>query len=232
MTHSRDRDRAGEIIDRPDAYVAALERRGVVAEPLENDLADLEACLARLDAIVVSGGLDVAPERYGGRRDETVDPPNRERDAFEIALVREARSRGIPFLGICRGLQIANVAFGGTLIEDVPGHRGRFPDGTARTGYLDGHEVTLVPGAFRDVAGAPRFLTNSLHHQAVRAIAGDLQIAGRAPDGIVEAVEPRFAHPFFFAVQWHPELLPASDAVAERLFGGLLEAASARRRSS
>jgi putative glutamine amidotransferase len=220
ITHSLDRRRDGEIIDEPAAYVAALQRHGARTEPLENDVARIESYLDRLDGIVVSGGLDVDPERYGGIRNETVDPPNPERDAFEIALVREARLRRIPLLGVCRGLQIANVALGGTLIEDLSGHR----DVT--------HTVKFGSGALRALIGVESAVTNSMHHQAVRHVAAGLIAVGHAPDGTIEALEARFGHPFFFAVQWHPEVLPENDDVAQRLFAGLVRAARERSAAS
>jgi putative glutamine amidotransferase len=225
VTHSSDRSAHGEIIDGPAAYVAALERHGARAEPLENDLRRIEEYLERLDAIVVTGGLDVDPALYGGRRDATVDPPNADRDRFEIALIREARVRKIPLFGICRGLQAINVAFGGTLVEDLAGHRARCDGGAERFGYLEGHTVTFGDGKLRALLGAASAPTNSLHHQAVRAVAADLAAVGRTPDGVVEALEARFEHPFFFAVQWHPELLPPEDPPACRLFAQLVSAA-------
>lgn len=194
-------------------------------ERLENDLRRLDGYLERLDGIVVSGGLDVDPALYGGSRDATVDPPNASRDAFEIALIRGARVRNIPVLGICRGLQAINVAFGGTLIEDLPGHRARREDGAERFGYLKGHTVTFEGGKLRSLLEAGSAPTNSLHHQAVRAVASELAAVARTPDGVVEALEARFEHPFFFAVQWHPELLPAADPLSRRLFVGLVSAA-------
>ncbi len=127
--------------------------------------------------------------------------------------MRAARARGIPLLGICRGLQVANVAFGGTLFEHIEGHRD-----TA-------HPVTFAPGALRTLLGVETAQTNSLHHQAVRAPAPGLLVAARAPDGTVEALEADFTHPFFYAVQWHPELLPADDPVAARLFAAFVSAA-------
>jgi putative glutamine amidotransferase len=215
VTFSLERRRNGEFIDEPDAYVAALERHGARSETLANDTGRVAEYLDRLDGIVVSGGLDVAPELYGGVRDETVDAPNAARDAFEVALIREARRRQVPLLGICRGLQIANVAFGGTLIEDVWGHRDV------------SHQVAFSEGTLYELAGVASAVTNSLHHQAVRRIADDLRVAGRAPDGTIEAIEACFAHPFFVAVQWHPELLPG-DEVAGRLFSGFVRAARER----
>jgi putative glutamine amidotransferase len=216
VTHSLDRKRNGEIIDEPKAYVAALERAGAQAEPLENDLTRLDEYLARLDGVVLSGGLDVAPERYGGSRDESVDPPNGARDEFEIALVRAARERGVPVFAICRGLQIANVAFGGTLFEDIPNHRDV------------SHGVQVASGSLlRDLAGEQP-LTNSYHHQSARAVAPDLVAVAHAEDGTIEALEARFDHPFFLAVQWHPELL-AADPVSQRLFERFVTRSTARR---
>jgi putative glutamine amidotransferase len=224
VTYSCDRRRSGELIDGPQAYVAALRRHGARTETLENDLARLGEYLGRLDAVVVSGGLDLDPARYGGRRDGSVDPPNPARDAFEIALVREAIARRIPLLGICRGLQVINVALGGTLFEDIAGHRAAV-DGEEHCGYMPGHTVALEEGRLRDMLGSALFPTNSLHHQAVRRVGEGLAAVGRTSDGVIEALEPRFEHPFCFAVQWHPELLPPDDVPAQRLFAGLVSAA-------
>jgi len=144
-----------------------------------------------------------------------------DRDAFEIALVRATRQRGIPTLCICRGLQIANVAFGGTLIEDIGDELGE----RAIIDHLHGwHEVTVEAGsALAHVAGALTFETNSRHHQAVRKPGVGLTIAARSDDGIIEALDATFAHSFFVAVQWHPEDLDGD--VSRGLFEGLIAAA-------
>lgn len=213
MTYSLDRKRNGEIIDEPKAYLAALEGAGARPEPLENDLGRLDEYLARLDGIVLSGGLDVAPERYGGTRDESVDPPNAARDDFEIACAQAVRERGLPVLAICRGLQVLNVAFGGTLFEDIRNHR------DVR------HALEVASGSLLESLAGAAPETNSFHHQAARIVAPDLIAVAQAPDGTIEALEARFAHPFFLAVQWHPELMVAEDPVSRRLFERFVAAA-------
>lgn len=213
-----------------------MERSGARAEALAPDPAQLGAYLARLDGVLLAGGLDVDPRRYGGRTDPTVDPPNPDRDALELALVAEARARGLPVLGICRGLQVANVACGGTLIEDLPAelgpappipHRVRGRDGEERAGYVEGHVVRIAPESALAALTGEAIPTNSLHHQAVRRLGAGLVAVGRTGDGVVEALEAAFPHPFFLAVQWHPELLPAADAPARRLFDAFVAAARA-----
>jgi putative glutamine amidotransferase len=190
----------------------------------------------------LTGGVDVDPARYGGNPKHSHSQAARyraDRDAFEIALVRGTRELAIPTLCICRGIQIANVAFGGTLIEDVHdelgsrytiNHRQTYENGQDRSDYAPGHEVSLDPGsAFARLTGLQSFPANSMHHQAVRTVAEGFRAVGSTDDGIVEAFETVDEHPFFFAVQWHPEELEP-DAVSERLFAGLTGHASRKRR--
>ena len=223
-------------------YVRAVEAAGGEPVLLRNDPASAASALAALDGVVLSGGVDVDPARYGGRAAHANATPARyraERDAFEIGLARAARDGAVPTLCICRGLQVANVAFGGTLIEDVREelgerytieHRQVHESGLDRSESAPHHDVRVVAGGkFAALLGsAAAFPANSMHHQALRAMGDGLVVAGRTDDGIVEAVEASFAHPFWFGVQWHPEEL-ADDAVSARLFGGLVRAAAATR---
>lgn len=179
--------------------------------------------------------MDVEPARYGGRidhaRSESADY-SPARDEFEIALVRATRVRGVPTLCICRGMQIANVAFGGTLVEDLREemaerytleHRQMSADGIERYHYAAAHTVTVSGDSrFARLAGATSFVTNSMHHQAVRAVGDGLVAVGHTSDGVIEIADATFAHPFFFAVQWHPEEF--ADAISHALFGGLVAA--------
>ncbi|MBV8282840.1 MAG: gamma-glutamyl-gamma-aminobutyrate hydrolase family protein, partial [Candidatus Eremiobacteraeota bacterium] len=208
-----------------------------------NDATLLDAYLGEIDAVVVSGGGDVDPAIFG----EPLGPKTRvgppERDAFEIALVRAARERRLPALCICRGMQIANVAFGGSLIQDLPEHFGaHYPidhqqlgrDGIERSDYAAGHTVYVDPNsALARLVGSISFASNSMHHQAVSRVAEDLRAVAWTSDGVIEALEARFSHPFFYCVQWHPEEFVGpqrrSDAIAERLFRGLNAAAAERR---
>ncbi len=204
-------------------YARAVDRAGGEPVLLANEIANLDELLATLGGLVVTGGVDVDPRRYSGRLEHARSEAGAyraDRDEFEIALVRATRERAIPTLCICRGLQIANVAFGGTLIEDIGDELGE----RATIDHLHGsHEVTVEPGSMLGrVTSALAFETNSRHHQAVRKPGEGLRVAARTADGIVEALEAIFDHPFFIAVQWHPEDL--SDAVSHRLFEAIVAA--------
>jgi len=216
-------------------YVQAVERAGGAAVLLQNDLEGVDELLATLGGIVLSGGVDVDPARYGGRTIHARSQQGRyrpDRDAFEAALVTAARERGVATLCICRGMQIANVAFGGTLVEDlredlagryVIEHRQTTDAGLDRADYAPQHDVVLDPGsALARLVGSASFATNSMHHQAVRALGEGLVAVGSTRDGVLEALDATFATPFFHAVQWHPEEL--EDSRTRALFEGLVRA--------
>ena len=222
-------------------YVRAVVRAGGEPVLLVNDEANVDELLSTLDGVLLTGGVDVDPARYGGNPKHSHSQAARyrpARDAFEIALVRATRETGVPTLCICRGIQVANVAFGGTLIEDVHdelghgytiNHRQTYENGQDRSDYALGHDVSVdSQSAFARLVGVTSFAANSMHHQALRAVAPEFRVVGRTSDGIVEALETVEEHPFFFGVQWHPEEL-TPDAISDRLFGGLAEAARARR---
>jgi gamma-glutamyl-gamma-aminobutyrate hydrolase PuuD len=221
-------------------YTKAIERAGATWTIVPNDPSSIDALLASVDGVLVTGGLDVDPARYGGRAEHARKEKrgySAERDAFEIALARAARDREVPLLGICRGLQVVNVAFGGTLIEDVREelgdayvieHRQTYDSGLDRADYAPGHDVAIDPqSAFARLTKTTSCATNSMHHQAARAVGEGLRAVGHTSDGVIEVLDATFAHPFFFLVQWHPEEL-VGDAVSDRLFGGLVSASSSR----
>jgi len=235
ITCAEPHDASGAIHADVAQYVAAVRRAGAEAVLLANDAA-VEDVLASVGGIILSGGADVDPDRYGGRRDHARSQAGRyraDRDDFEIALVRETRARGVPTLCICRGVQAANVAFGGTLIEDVREefgerytihHRQTYEDGLDRADYAPDHDVVLAAESLvARVCGATTFRTNSMHHQALRALGEGLVAVGHTSDGVIEAVDATFAHPFFLGVQWHPEEL--DDDPSRRLFAELVAAA-------
>jgi putative glutamine amidotransferase len=209
---------------------------------LINDETTVDAVLSSVDGVLFTGGVDVDPARYGGKSEHSRSQRGKylaERDAFEIALVRAARERGVPTLCVCRGIQIANVAFGGTLIEDVRdelgtgytiNHRQTYENGQDRSDYAPGHDVTVeADSGLARLIATTSFPTNSMHHQAVRALGEGFSAVARTHDGVVEAFETATEHPFFYAVQWHPEEL-ATDPVSERLFAALTASAALRRR--
>jgi putative glutamine amidotransferase len=179
--------------------------------------------LGRLDGLVLSGGGDIDPARYGAERDQACGPASAERDTAELALCQAALASGLPLLAICRGMQIVNVALGGTLhqhLPDVVGHEGHSPD----PGSYGRHPVTVAEGSrLAAVLGQTHASVPTHHHQAVDVLGAGLIPVAWAEDGIVEAAEfatRAAAAPFMVAVQWHPE---AGDDPA--LFDGLIAAA-------
>ena len=214
-------------------YIQAIRAAGglPVIIPSDTSLEAVSTLMARLDGLLLTGGGDIAPERYGGHGHEAVYGLRPERDALELALVVHAVRHHIPFLGICRGIQILNVALGGTLYEDLasqyPHALRHHRDAVAERQVL-AHAIHLTPGSrLARLVGAIDFQVNSLHHQGLRMLAADLQAVGHAPDGLVEAVELP-GHPFGMAVQWHPEWLYDEHPLQAALFKGLVAAARSR----
>jgi putative glutamine amidotransferase len=196
-------------------YLQRIERAGAVPVVLPPCVSDLDALIARLDGICLSGGPDLDPGAYGAReRHEELGPTEPSLDDFELALARAAIERGMPVLGICRGSQALNVACGGTLHQHLPGHRQTEP-GTQAT-----HEVEIFAGTrLAGLLGAGTMAVNSFHHQAVDKLGRGLRISARASDGTVEAIERPGG--FALGVQWHAETL--ADG---RLFEALVGAAA------
>jgi putative glutamine amidotransferase len=213
-------------------YVASVTRAG--GEPLVLSNSDEPAAvLERVDGILLSGGLDVDPALYGEAPHPTTETAP-ERDRFELPLVREAVKRDVPLLAICRGVQVLNVAEGGTLVQDIPSgiatdleHAVNEPK-NHRT-----HAITVAPdsrlaGALGAAAPGDICPVNSRHHQAVGEVAADFVVSATSPDGIVEAIE-RPASTFCLGVQWHPENFWRTGEFAG-LFRNFVAAAAQRRR--
>jgi len=212
----------------PINYVDAVRRAGgraVLLVPDPDDARDPAAVLDLVDGVVVTGAAgDVDPARYGAAPDPATHPVAPVRDDYELALVRAAEERGVPVLGICRGMQVVNVAHGGTLVQHLPDVVGH--DRHARTpGEFSRHEVNLVPGSLAARAvGAERAEVSGYHHQGVDTVGDGLRVSAWSAldDGIIEAVEapgPGFA----LGVLWHPE-----EDEASRVIGALVEAAGSR----
>ncbi len=187
-----------------------------------------------VQGILFSGGGDVAASLYGGKESLSWDRVDSERDAGELALLRRAFADRIPVLCVCRGMQIANVALGGTLIEDIQSelgaqyrvshHQVRELERPPREAV---HEVNIeAASGLAQIIQTDRLWTNSLHHQAIRTLAPPLRAVGHAEDGVIEAIELHRREFFFYGVQWHPEFLPA-DEPSVRLYTAFLEAAEA-----
>lgn len=188
--------------------------------------ARIDDLLDRLDGVLLSGGGDVDPARYAGRHVEAVYGIDDARDTFEIAVARRLAERTMPTLCICRGIQVMNVALGGTLIEHIPDEPGDHADHWVEDPAMRPHTVTLTPGSTTAKAlGADEVTVNSIHHQAVRRVAGGLVATGHAPDGIIEAIAPIDDAWPMWGVQWHPEYLGADDPPSLALFTALIDAA-------
>lgn len=166
--------------------------------------ADPTAYAERLDGLLLSGGSDVDPGRYGHESESDMFPPEPARDEFELRLLDGAARTGIPVLGICRGIQIINVFGGGTLHQHVASHA-RFDLATNTTV----HEVAFTPGSTAAEIYGPSREVNSLHHQTLDEIAAGFRATGHAGDGTVEAIEAD--EQSWLAVQWHPEMMNERD---------------------
>ncbi len=183
-----------------------------------------------VDGLVLTGGEDVDPAWYNADRSPLLDPPSRERDLFELALFAAARQRGVPILGICRGIQLINVALGGTLYQDLPSERpGPVNHNPAGSRTDRSHAIRLAAESLTaEALGAERTQVNSFHHQGIRDLAPRLIATGWSEDDLIEAVEGMEGEPWLLAVQWHPEEMHADAGAPERgLFKALVERAGA-----
>ena len=192
-----------------------------------------EQLLRLLDGVILSGGGDIDPHHFGRPRHPLTAGISAERDDLELRVFRAAREHSLPILGICRGLQLINVAMGGTLIQDLPDER---PDAAQHRQHFDGlarddvsHPVTLTPGSrIAAIYGATDIMTNSYHHQAVDDLAQGFAVTGHAADGTVESFEAP-GDPFLVAVQWHPETLYHRHTNHARIFRAFIDAAATSR---
>ena len=216
------------------AYTNAIIQAGGAPVLIPSDLPEAgwrEVC-RRLDGMLFTGGGDIAVEHFNGEPHPRVGGVDEARDAIELGLVRSVVDGRKPFLGICRGLQAANVALGGTLYTDI---QDQLP-GALRHDYTDAdimkerthlvHPVRVEQGSqVGEIIGQPILQVNSLHHQGIKALAPGLKAVAHAPDGLIEAIELP-GHPFGIAVQWHPEWLTDQEPM-QRLFRSFVAACAA-----
>jgi putative glutamine amidotransferase len=239
ITTGRRRERAAPrvrptvVAGIPGAYPTAVERSGgaPLLLPCTQDPKVIEAVMAVVDGLLLSGGGDIAPHRYGAEPHPAEKNQDPVRDEMEFQAVRIAVQRKVPILGICRGIQTLNVAMGGTIIQDIPS---QVPgavrhDVPASKRHL-GHVVDIEPGSLlARVLGTTCLPVNSRHHQAVRDVAPHLRVNSRSRDGVIEGVEADDGRPVL-AVQCHPETCCEDYPVFQRLFDWLVAEAARRRR--
>jgi putative glutamine amidotransferase len=212
----------------PDAYTAALRRAGVrpaiLAAP---DPGPIEDVLAPFAGVVLVGGGDVDPERYHEAAAPEVYGVEPDRDGFELELARATVAAGIPLLAICRGLQVLNVAFGGTLVQHLPAWDGVGAHGRPEAdGSPAVHDVLVEPDSRLAASQCGATVVpgcTSIHHQAAARVAGGLVVTGRSPDGVAEALEMSRAG-WLLAVQWHPERTAATDPRQQAIFNAFAAA--------
>jgi putative glutamine amidotransferase len=209
----------------PENYVDAVRRAGArPAIVLPGDDTPVAELLDPFDALLLVGGGDVEPSRYGQEAHSTIYGLEPDRDDLEIALLRDADRRGIPTLAICRGMQVMNVAFGGTLIQHLPDHGGYLEHGIPSGQDHVQHEVKLAPGSrIAKAAGAEALACSTHHHQGVDRVGEDLIATGWSEDGLVEAIERDEG--WMLGVQWHPEDDAERDPAQQGVFDALVAGA-------
>jgi len=205
-------------------YVESLKRAGavpVLIPPQPENAADV---IDSLDGILLAGGDDCDPAEYGEERHSSAELMDPRRQKNDLGLARLARERGIPTLGVCLGVQVMNVAAGGTLIQDIASAIDTDIDHASEPSDRHRHDVHIDSSTrLGRILGAQEMNVNSSHHQAIGRVANGLRITAKAPDGIVEGLEDP-AHPFYLGVQWHPEDMPDEDS-AKAIFGAFVDAA-------
>jgi putative glutamine amidotransferase len=215
-----------------ETYYDAVSRAGgcpVLLPPIA-DPEVVEAHLAHVDGIVLTGGDDIDPQHFGEERHPACKLLPRRRQDYDLALTRAAIERGVPTLAICCGMQCGNVVRGGSLIQDIPtALQGALVHSSGNAAKNAEHEVSIERGTrLHEILGADKVLANSAHHQSCGRIGKGLRVTAHAPDGVVEAWEDP-THPFLIGVQWHPERI-VDRPPHLNLFRALVDAARARRK--
>ena len=214
-------------------YIRAVQEAGGIPVLLTPHFTpEVQAALwQRLDGLILTGGGDIEPERFGESRHPTVEDVSPARDDLEIGLTQRAISDDVPLFAICRGIQVLNVALGGTLVQDIASH---WPNALVHSQKAPRHEPTHAVKVMGEgtrlglVLGTLEVDVNSMHHQAIKQLGEGLREVAWAPDGIVEGVEMPGEDRFVLGVQWHPEELVGHDQAARNLFAAIVEAARRR----
>jgi len=213
-------------------YVASVLRAGgtPILLPIIPDTAAIHQQIELLDGLVISGGQDVHPQHYSEAPAPWLETTCLERDLFELAAIRHAHHLHKPIFGICRGLQLMNVAFGGSLFQDI--HNDFSKEALPHSQKLKKDEISQKVSLAEDswlesIYGKNELSINSFHHQAIKDLAPGFQVSARAEDGIIEAIE-KIDERFLLGVQWHPEMMTEKHSDMQHLFNSFVEQVSKR----
>jgi putative glutamine amidotransferase len=215
------------------AYTDAIAKLGMiplVVPPMAASQAG--PILDLVDGLFLTGGEDIDPSQFGAEKHPQTGDPNVHRDEIELALTREAARRKIPTLAVCRGVQVLNVALGGTLVQDIPSERGTSIDHDAESKRsIRVHPVEVTAGSrLAGIISETSIATNSFHHQSADRVGAGLIAVAKSPDGVIEALECSDRGWWAIGVQWHPEeLINSPEEWDRRLFAAFAEAVRARR---
>ena len=213
-------------LDINNAYLDSVEQAGGIPICIPNATEEtVEALLSIVDGLLLIGGEDVDPFLFGEEPHQKIGRIVRQRDDSDLLLMKHAFEKQMPILGVCRGAQVMNVAFGGTIIQDIPsqvenalGHKQ-----LSKRGAL-AHSVKVLTPKFKAIFEDDEFRVNTFHHQSVDELGKGLVLSAIAKDGVIEGIEHE-SHPYCVAVQWHPEeLAPVGDVYAQRLFKSFVDA--------
>lgn len=204
-------------------YCAAVELEGgipVLLPVSQRDEGHIAGLLGMLNGLILSGGKDIDPSRYGQKAHPSIKPTMAEKEEFDFRLVEGALKMDMPILGICYGEQLINVSLGGSLVQDITS---QLSASVNHSNPFGGHHKVLIEKGTRlhRLLGMETLDTNSSHHQAIDRPGGGLRVCARAEDGVIEAVES-VRHTFVLAVQWHPERM-LNDTVERRLFSEFMK---------
>ncbi|MDP6124471.1 MAG: gamma-glutamyl-gamma-aminobutyrate hydrolase family protein [Candidatus Latescibacteria bacterium] len=221
-TYGRDRK---NVLTLPSEYVDSVRRSGALPVVLPSCGEYSDEMLGPIDGLVLVGGGDIEPQRFGGVGHERTYMVDTERDDLEFKLALKALEIDMPILAICRGAQVVNVALGGDLFEHLPEKFGTQVAHRLPPREPTPHPMSIEPGSMlARVMGCTETTSQSWHHQALKNTAPGLEVVARAADGMIEGFEMP-GQSWFLAVQWHPELTAADDPAQQRLFDGLARAA-------
>lgn len=205
-------------------YIESLRRAGAVPVLIPPQPENIDSIVDGLDGIVLAGGDDCDPSVYGEAPHPATEMMDPRRQSNDLNLAKLARERGIPTLGICLGVQVMNVAAGGTLIQDIDSELRTDIEHASAPSDRHRHDVIVERGTqLAGIVGEQELNVNSSHHQAIRHVGDGLRVTAQAPDGIIEGLEDP-SLPFYVGVQWHPEDM-AGEASASALFRAFVEAA-------